>query len=238
MTRIISICSGKGGVGKTTVAVNLAAALQKLNKRTIVVDFNLTTAHIGLMFESYSGKTLNNFLHGEHIADAVHVHQSGLHMIPATLELNDLSEIKTENIRERLREALRHYDFVILDSAPGVGREALIALRACDEAIFVANPFIPSVVDVLKTKDLSSKMGFFNAGIIVNRIKGRQYELQNRDIQNFTELHVIGTVPEDEVILKSVNERHIPLLAYPKSPSSQAFMEIAHKIAGLPYGRW
>ncbi len=239
MTKIINICSGKGGAGKTTVAVNLAAALLRLNKRAVIIDLNLTTAHIGVMFDMYSGANVNSFLRGESkLEDSVHIHQSGLHMVPAAMELGDISGINTDNLKEKIHDAFRHYDFAILDSAPGVGREALIALRACDEAVFVANPFIPSMVDVLKTKDLSRRIGFFNAGIVVNRARGRDYELQNRDVYNFTELHVLGTVPEDETILRSLNDRQVAFFAYPKSPASQAFTEIAHKIAGLPYGRW
>lgn len=235
--KIISVCSGKGGVGKTSVAVNLAAALEKLNKRVALIDCNLTTAHLGVMFGLYStNKTLNGVLRGElKLEDAVHRHVSGLHIVPASLELRDLSNVSGENLKDSIKDSFKHYDFVLLDSAPGIGKEALISLKACDEAVFVANPYIPSVVDVLKTKNLSRKIGFYSAGIVVNRARGSEYELSKEDIYNFTEMHVLGTIPEDESILRAVNEREIPFIKYPKSQSATAFFELAHKIAGFPY---
>ena len=235
--KIINVCSGKGGVGKTTVAVNMAAALQKLNKRVVIVDCNLTTSHLGVMFDLYStGKSINGFLRGEiKLEDAVHMHKSGLHIVPAALELDELADINTDIIKHALQETFKHYDYVILDSAPGIGREALIAMKACDEAVFVASPHIPSLVDVLKTKNVAKKLGVYNAGVILNRVRGRDYEITEDDVFKFADMHLLGSVPEDEIILSSLNEREVSSVKYPKAPSSAAFFEIAHKIAGVPY---
>jgi MinD-like ATPase involved in chromosome partitioning or flagellar assembly len=236
--KILSICSGKGGVGKTSIAVNLGAALHSLNRRVVIVDCNMTTSHIGLMYGFYAGKNFNNFLRNEaKIEETIHMHPSGLAFIPAALELNELANMETHNLKESLRSALPNYDFVLLDSAPGIGREALIALRACDEVLFVANPYIPSVVDVLKTKNLSSRMGFYNLGLVLNKVEGKKHELTKHEVFHFTELPVIASIPMDEAILKSVNSRKIPFYHYPNSSSSRAFMELAYKIAGLPYRR-
>jgi len=233
--KIINVCSGKGGVGKTTVAINLAAALQALNKRVVVIDCNLTTAHLGVMFDLYaSDKSINGFMKGEiKLEDAVHVHKSGLHIVPASLDVEELPE-NTE-MKNALQETFRHYDYVILDSAPGIGREALIAMKACDEAVYVASPHIPSVVDVLKVKNVAKRMGVYNAGIIMNRVRDREYEISDKDVFGFTEMHVMGSVPEDETILSALNEREVAFVNAPKSPSSAAFFELAHKIAGVPY---
>lgn len=237
--KIISVCSGKGGVGKTSIAVNLAAALQSLNKRTLLIDCNLTTSHLGLMFGFYSsGRALNNFLRNESkLEETIHSHASGLSLIPAALELNELANLETQDLKQAIKNSMSAYDFVILDSAPGIGREALVSLRACDEALYVANPYIPSVVDILKTRSLSSTLGFYNLGIIINRVTGKDYELKSEDIYKFTELPVIGMIPEDEAVLKSLNAREISFFSYPEAASSKAFYEIAHKVAGLPFYR-
>ena len=230
--KIINVCSGKGGVGKTTVAVNLAAALHSLNKRVVIVDCNLTTAHLGVMFNIYSEKTLNGFLNKEHkLEDAIHVHSSGLHMVPASIELSELPE--SAELKQALQETFKHYDYVMLDSAPGIGRESLIAMKACDETVLVANPYVPSVVDSLKVKNVAKGLGVYNAGIVLNRVRGRDYEITPHEVFGFTELHVLGSIPEDEAVLKALNERTIPF--FDKTPSSSAFFELAHKIAGIPY---
>jgi septum site-determining protein MinD len=230
--RIIDICSGKGGVGKTTIAANLGMALHMQNQRVVVVDCNLTTSHLGLSLGFYPEKTFNNFLRKEaRLEDVIYTHHSGLRIVPASLELNSLSNIETENLKAEIRKAFQDYNFVLLDSAPGIGRESLIALAACDEAIFVANPYIQSAVDVLKTKQLSDKLGFRNTGIILNRVRKKGYELGPMDMMNFSELPVIASIPEDESVLKCTNSRQLPVLAYPKCRASRALVQLARGIS-------
>lgn len=239
MVRIIDICSGKGGVGKTTVAANLSLALTQLGKKVAVVDCNLTTSHLSLLFGTYSYPlTLNDFLRKEaSFEDVVYSHPSGLKIVPASLELKDLIDVDLNEFKENLREFFKDFDFVLLDSAPGLGREALIALQAADEVLFVANPFLPSLVDVIKYNQLINSLDSkpIAIGIVLNRVKKKAYELSAREVEHFTELPVIGVVPEDEKILESTNKRTFILTSRKDSPSSKAFFEIASKLVGIEY---
>ncbi|MEM5766627.1 MAG: cell division ATPase MinD [Candidatus Aenigmatarchaeota archaeon] len=239
MVRIIDVCSGKGGVGKTTIAANLGLALTQLGKRVVVVDCNLTTSHLGLLFGTYSYPlTLNNFLRGEvKLKDVVYVHPSGLRIVPASLELKDLIDVNITNFKEILREIFIDFDFVFLDSAPGLGKEALIPLQAADEILFVANPFLPSLVDIVKCKQLINSFDSrpIVLGIVLNRVKKKSYEISSEEVRQFTELSVIGIVPEDEKVLESTNKRTLVLISHKNSPSSKAFFEIASKLAGIEY---
>jgi septum site-determining protein MinD len=241
MVRIINVCSGKGGVGKTTIALNLAAALQKFGMRMAVIDCNLTTSHVGLQTGLYSqSKTLNDFLrNAARLEDVTYTHPSGIKIVPASLDINDLNAIDTENFKEKIREAFRDYDFVLLDSAPGLGKESLIAVKACDELLFVANPFIPSVVDIAKYNQLVEHMEDYpkTIGVIVNRSRKKKYELTNNEIMQFTEMPVIGTVPEDEHVLKTVNRRLLVVDAKKNAKSSKAMIEIAAKLIGIEFRR-
>ncbi len=239
MVRIIDVCSGKGGVGKTTVASNLGIALQKFYKKVVVVDCNLTTSHLGLLFGLYSYPvTLNSFLKNEsRLEDAVYTHHSGLKIVPASLDFRDIVNIDVNNFKEKLKLAFANYDIVLLDSAPSLGRESLIALQASDEALFVANPHVPSLVDVVKCHQLINTLENrpLPLGIILNRVRKKPYEIKLDEIKQFTELPIIGIIPEDEKIMESANKKTLVTISKQNSPSSIAFFEIASKIAGVDY---
>ena len=97
MVKIIGICSGKGGVGKTVLASNLGISLQKMDKKVAIIDFNFTTPHLSLHFGIFSQDvTFNNFLRDEvDIKEAIYNHESGLDIVPSSLEL---TKIKNLNI--------------------------------------------------------------------------------------------------------------------------------------------
>lgn len=236
MVRIISICSGKGGVGKTTITTNLGLALQKLGKSAVVVDTNFTTAHLGLYFGMLGNSiTLNDFLTGRAaLSSAVQMHPSGLRVIPASLNFNDMRGMDTSNLNRMLSGEFHSCDFILLDSAPGFGNEALISMGAANEIIFVANPFLPSVVDIAKAMHLIDSLENrpSPAGILLNRVKGKNYELKADEIRQFCNLPVIGSIPESERILASSNRRSIMMQ---KGPCHKAFLRIAANLATLEY---
>src|SRR3989339_136057 len=106
MAKIYAIASGKGGVGKTTSAINLGAALNKFKEDVIVVDANLTTPNIGL----YLGApivpiNLNHVLQGKaDIEEAIYEHESGTKIIPSSLSLRDLKKIDTDFLKEAVKK--------------------------------------------------------------------------------------------------------------------------------------
>ena len=239
MVRIIDVCSGKGGVGKTTIASNLGVALHKFNKKVVVVDCNLTTSHLGLLFGIFSfGPTLNSFLKNEaNLEDAVYIHNTGLRIVPASLDLRNIINIDVSGLKEKLKNAFSNYDIVLLDSAPSLGRESLIAMKSSDEVLFVANPHIPSLVDIVKCYQLIDTLENkpMPLGIIVNRVRNRPYEIKLDEIKQFTELPVLGIIPEDEKIIESANKKTLVTVSNKNSSSSLAFFEIAAKLVGSDY---
>jgi len=238
MVRIIDVCSGKGGVGKTTVALNLAAALARFGARVAVIDCNLTTSHVGLYTGMYStAKTLNDFLRNQsRLEDIVYTHRSGVRIVPASLDLDDLVGVDTSNLKDAIGDVFRDFDFVLLDSAPGFGRESLIAMNASDEMLFIANPFIPSVVDVVKYSQLPEPIPK-PLGIVLNRVRNKKYELPKNEIMQFTDLPVVGIVPEDEHVLGAVNKSALIVEYKKNSRASKAFMAIAANLIGIEYKR-
>jgi len=244
MVRIIDVCSGKGGVGKTVIASNLGVALQKFYKKTAVIDFNFTTSHLSLYFGIYSHPiTLNHVLRNEaRLEDAVYSHHSGLKIVPVSLKLRDIIDIDVDNLRSTLKQAFSNFDVVFLDSAPGLGKEALIALQASDEILYVANPHIPSLVDITKCNQVINRLENkpIPIGIIVNRVRKKGYEIKNEEIRQFTELPIIGIIPEDENILSGFNKRTLVTVSKKRSSSKKEFFKIAAKLVGMKYeyGFW
>ena len=238
MVRIINICSGKGGVGKTTVAANLGIALQKLNKKVVVIDFNFTTSHLGLCFNSYDHPiTLNSVMRNEvSMQDAVFTHESGLKVVMGSIKLDDIVNANALELKEKISQTFSDYDFVLIDSAPGLGREALLSIEASDEALYVANPSLPSVIDISKCSQVASIKNMAKPiGIVVNRVKKRGYELKNDEISQFTGLPVIGVIPEDENVLESTNKETLVTLNKRGSRASRSFFKLASKLAGVEY---
>lgn len=237
MTRIISVVSGKGGVGKTTLVSNLGASLVKRGKNVVILDGNLTTPnlslHLGIPFYPI---TLHDVLNKKiPIESAIYQHESGLKIIPASLSFDAVKNISMERFQAALLHLLGKADIVIVDAAAGLGREAMAAINVADELIVVTIPELPAVTDALKTIKIAEEKGTRILGVVVNRIKGLKHELSLSEIRSILEVPIIGAVPEDLAVPKSIAKR-IPVVHHkPKSRASQEFQRLAAKIVGEPW---
>ena len=235
--RLITITSGKGGVGKTVTAINLGAALNSLGKEVIVVDANLTTPNIGLHFGApIVPVSLNHVLLGKaKVIDSIYEHESGIKIIPSSLSIKELRRLNYKKLREVGKRLSRIADYVIFDSAAGLGEEAIGAMEAADELIVVTNPEIPAVTDALKAVKLAEGMGKVVKGIIVNRVKGTKNEMTVSNVKEMLDLPVLGVVPEDEKVQASLKSKDALLHVFPKSKAAKAYKRIAAGIANIEY---
>ncbi|MBL7169855.1 MAG: cell division ATPase MinD [Candidatus Aenigmarchaeota archaeon] len=237
MTRLIVITSGKGGVGKTTLTSNLAAALTDFGQKVIVMDGNLTTPNLGLHLGMHlPKKTLHDVLKGKHrLRDAIYPHAYGFSVIPASLGLNDLKGVDPTRLPEVTFSLLGRADYVVIDSAAGLGREALSALSASDETIIITNPDLPSVTDALKVIKLAQETNINVLGVVVNRIKGEDYEMTIEQISELLGVPVISEIPEDRNIPVSIGMKQ-PLVGYsPESPAAIEIKKLAAHLTGRSY---
>jgi septum site-determining protein MinD len=237
MSKLITITSGKGGVGKTTTAINLGAALNSFGKNVVVLDANLTTPNIGLHLGApIVPISLNHVLSGRaKIGEAVYEHESGTKIVPSSLSVKDLANINHKKLRDVGRRLRKMADFVIYDSAAGLGDEAMAALDASDELIIVTNPEIPAVTDALKTAKVGEQMGKKIRGVIVTRVRGVKSEMPIENIQEMLELPILGVIPEDGRIQEALVLKDAVVHTHPKSKSARAYKTIAAKIAGVSY---
>jgi len=234
MARIIVINSGKGGVGKTTTAINLGASLNKLNKEVIIVDANLNTPNIGLQLGApIVPITLNHVLKGKaDIEDAIYEHSSGMKIVPSSLSVKELTNFNTKKIPDIARQLSKLCDYVIIDSAAGFGDEVIAVLEAADEIIIVTNPEMPAVTDALKSVKVARGMGKEINGVIVTRHKDAKYEMPLSSIKSMLESQIIGVIPEDKAVKEALNFRDAVSHTHPRSKVSRKYYEIARKISG------
>ncbi len=237
MAKFIAVSSGKGGVGKTTTAINLGTAFSQFGRNVVVVDANLTTPNVNIHLGAPKvSTTLNDVLRGnKHITQAVYEHESGLRVIPASVSLEALKKVDVDRIKDVLLDLEHFYDLVVLDSSAGLGKESVISLQSADEVIIITNPELPAVTDALKAIKTAEKHKATVLGIVVSRVRGDRYEMSIPNVEAILEYPVIASIPEHEHVRESLHMKHPVVYTHPKSHVSKAYKKLAAKILGEIY---
>lgn len=237
MARLIVIASGKGGVGKTTTAINLGAAMKYFNRDALIIDTNLTTPNIGLHLGSPEAPiNLNHILQEKaEPFEAVYEHESGIKIIPASLSIKELKKIDSEKLKKFRKQFRKLSDNVILDCAAGLGEEALSTISIADEIIIVTNPEMPAITDALKTIKLVEEMKKPIRGVIITRVRKNNTEMQPETVKEMLEIPILGMVPDDINIQEALSMKGPVVHTHPKSKSSRAYKEIAAKLLNINY---
>lgn len=234
MTKFIVIASGKGGTGKTTTAINLGIALTNFGRNVILLEGNLSTPHLGLHLGSHNhSATLTDVLNGKKsIRDVIYLHHSGLKIIPAGVTLKDLEKVDAVTYRNAIKDLMGLSEIVIIDSAAGLGNEAMAALEPADGMLIVTNPELPAITDALKMKRLAERNNVVVLGIILNRVRNDELEMTISSVETILETKVIGAIPEDDEVRKALNLHHPVTETSPDSGAAKEFRNIAAKLIG------
>jgi len=239
VTNALIISSGKGGTGKTTTAVNLGVAMAQMGREVLLVDASLPTPdvglHLGLPFRL---KTLNHVLSGEsEVGEAIFIHESGLEVLPASIHLGTYRDLAPEDLEWALEQVKRMYDWVIIDSAAGLGREVVKSIEVADKMLVVTNPELPSVADSFKAVQLAEEVGTEPIGVVVNRVGRFPGELTTREIQTVmgNTPSIKGKIPEDRNVARAIANAEPVVLKYPYSPASMACKMIASHLIGRDF---
>lgn len=237
MTRVLAVISGKGGVGKTSLVSNLAAALTDLGNEVIVVDANLTTPNLGLHLGYHlAPNTLQHVLKGQaKLKDATYQHAYGFKIIPSSISTDELRGVDIGKLPEVTLNLIGKADYVLMDSAAGLGKEAVSAIGATNEILIITNPDIPSVTDALKTAKVAESMNKKIAGVVVNRIKGKNYELERKEIENMVGYPVIAEIPEDRSMEEALAAKKTVIEMNDKSPAAREIRRLAYNLEGKHY---
>jgi len=234
MAKIYAIISGKGGVGKTTTTINLGTSLNVLGEDVIILDGNLTTPNIGIHLGApIVPVTLNHVLNGTaKIEDAIYEHESGTKIIPASLSLKETERTNYKKLPEIARRLKKISNYILIDSAAGLGEEAKIAIDSSDEIIIVTNPEMAAVTDALKTIKLAEEKNKKVKGVIITRYQGKRLEMSISNIKDMLEIPILGIIPEDDAIKESQVMKNSVIHTHPKSRAAKTYLNTTKRLLG------
>ena len=126
-------------------------------------------------------------------------------------------------------------EYVIVDCAAGLGNEATCAIELADEVIIVTNPEMPAITDALKAVKFAEQLKKPVRGVIVTRVKKDDIELSPEVVREMLETSILGMIPEDDAVRKSISVKNAVVHSHPKSKASRAYKEIAANLLKIKY---
>ena len=244
--RVIAVTSGKGGVGKTNISVNLAASLSLAGQRVMLMDADLGLANVDVLLGLEPHFDLQHVISGEKSLDEIIVEGPlGIHVVPASSgveRMAELTSVEHASLISAFSELEQPIDVLIVDTAAGIADGVVSFAKACQEVIVVVCDEPTSLTDAYALiKVLSMRHGIKQFQILANMVKDESqglklYEKLLNTTDRFLEvgLKYLGAVPFDEQLRQSVRAQKPVVEAYPRSPAAKALVRIGEKINRWP----
>ena len=244
--RVIAVTSGKGGVGKTNISVNLAASLSLAGQRVMLMDADLGLANVDVLLGLEPHFDLQHVISGEKSLDEIIVEGPlGIHVVPASSgveRMAELTSVEHASLISAFSELEQPIDVLIVDTAAGIADGVVSFAKACQEVIVVVCDEPTSLTDAYALiKVLSMRHGIKQFQILANMVKDESqglnlYEKLLNTTDRFLEvgLKYLGAVPFDEQLRQSVRAQKPVVEAYPRSPAAKALERIGEKINRWP----
>ncbi|MDQ0059680.1 MinD/ParA family protein [Paenibacillus harenae] len=245
-TRIVTVTSGKGGVGKSNFSLNFAIMLRRLGQKVLVFDADIGMANIDVLMGVTSPYSLYHLLKQEKtIWDIIQLGPEGLHFIAGGSGFSDLLNLTAEQLdgfAGQIDKLHGQYDVILFDTGAGLSKETVKFIAASQETIVVTTPEPTSITDAYALIKMVNGMDIHVPfKLIVNRATDYREGRQTADKINLVskqflriELPSLGIVPDDSNVSKAV-KRQIPFtVAYPSSEASSAIERIAKQFLEMP----
>ena len=243
-TRVISITSGKGGVGKTNFVANLGYALSDLNKKVFLFDADMGLANLDIVLGVSPRQNLMDFIEGKALLKEVVLKlEPNIYLLPGGSGFQELTNLTYEEKKRVLTEISKFtegFDFILIDTGAGISEDVLSFALAADEVIVITTPEPTAILDAYSTiKVLFQRDPTVNLKLVVNMAETRKSgENTARTLKTIVkkflkkDLSFLGTVPSDH-FLKNAVSKQIPLIKlHPHASSARAIVDIAKKLCG------
>jgi len=244
--QVIAVSSGKGGVGKTNVSVNLSLAMVEAGQRVLLMDADLGLANVDLLLGLRSEYNLSHVISGERSLEEVVVDgPEGLKIIPAASGMQMMSELSPgehAGVIRSFSDLSMPLDVLVVDTAAGISDGVVSFVKASNEVIVVVCNEPTSLTDAYALiKVMSEDHGIQKFNILANSVRDPQEGIKLfKKLSRVTDyyldvtLNFIGAVPYDEYLVKAVKKQHAVLQSFPQCPSSIAFRKIAKTVMSWP----
>ncbi len=250
LARVITVTSGKGGVGKSSLSSNLAIQLQKMGNRVIIFDADFGLANIEVMLGTRPRSNLADLIFkGKSLQEIITPGPMGIGFISGGSGIQELVNLTKGQIRsmiEKLDELDEIADIIIVDTGAGISDSVLEFVSVSSEVLLVVTPDPTSIIDsyaLLKTLDKRADFSSEDTAIkmIANRVEGVVqgnvlYQKLNTVVSEFLNLKLeyLGPVLQDTYLSKGVLAQNPVSISYPNAPSSQAISKLATIINNQP----
>jgi septum site-determining protein MinD len=236
---VITITSGKGGVGKTTVTANLAVALALQGRHVTAIDTDIGLRNLDIVM-GLENRIIYDIV--DVVEGRCHLYQalvrdkqlSSLHLLPAS-QTHDKAAVSPEDMVAICQELKKDNDFVLIDSPAGIELGFQNAVAAAEDVVIVTTPEVAAVRSADRIIGLIEGIGKGPGRLIINRIKPdmvrRGDMMDTFDVIEFLAIDLLGVIPEDEAILIATNQG-VPLAFEAKSLAGKAAHNIAHRLLG------
>jgi flagellar biosynthesis protein FlhG len=245
--KLIAVSAGKGGVGKSNVAINLSVALAKKGKKILLLDADLGLANIDIMLGLYTKYNLSHVLQGSCcLTEVMLTGPNDIKIIPAasgTEYMTQLSPTQHAGIIDSFNELTEEFDYMIIDTAAGISETVLSFTRSSQEIIVVVCDEPTSLTDSYALiKIMNKRFEWRHFHILANMVRSPRegqelYSRLYRAAEQFldVQLDYLGAIPFDEKIHDAVKKQKAALIAYPDCEASKAISQIADKVDEWPF---
>jgi flagellar biosynthesis protein FlhG len=241
-TKIISVTSGKGGVGKTNLVCNLAYCFASMGKKVMIMDADLSLGNVSVVLGLAPKYNISNVLYGDkQLKDIIISDKNGILVLPASSgipELSNLTEMQKMTLMPRFGDLLSDIDLLLIDTGAGISSNVIYFNLAAGEIMVVITPEPTSITDAYALiKVMSTKHGQKNFSIILNMAKNEKeaksiYKHLSIVADKFLKvsLSYAGFILYDDNISKSVIMQKTAMELYPESKSAVCFKKLAYDI--------
>lgn len=239
-TRVVSVTSGKGGVGKSSVVANLAIAAAKKGQKVLLLDGDFSLANLDILFDVKSGPTLYDVLYGNRALEDVIVNVAdGVDIIPASsgvMEMANLDDDTKARLLSEMQKLEYYYDLLIIDTGAGINNDVAWLNSTANEIVVVATPEPTSITDayaLIKVLNQRHKLKDFK--LLVNQAKNpsdalKVYQKITGVSDKFLNVSIdyVGYILWDSLASESIRQRRPLIEAYPNAKASKNYHDLAN----------